>query len=257
MRGVGHEAADVVEQACCLQQLAVGDGQPVRGSGLVEQLQGQVGGVFGVDQVLVVAAGQGQHAGASEVAEVVQPVVAGAVPAVEAVEQQPLAQRSGRHHQRFDAEGLEQLPQKDGPRHDHVAAGGVQAGHSGTLAGRGPGNEVGYNLIEVGALDGGVGYGAQSLTAAGRAESGHRRDSARTAHCDIEADCASLPGHVGHERLDMAPAGLDRAVGDHAAVEEAVGEPDVAQLEAAGQRPRGRSRPRSTRWSHRPMSMTM
>ena len=169
VRGVGHEAADVVEQACGLQQLAVRDGEPVRGSGLVEQLQGQVGGVFGVDQVLVVAASQGQHAGASEVAEVVEPVVAGAVPAVEAVEEQTLSQRSGRHHQRIDAEGLEELPQEDGPRHDHVAAGGVQAGHTGTLAGCGPRYEVGYNLVEVGALDGGVGNGAQGLAAAGRA----------------------------------------------------------------------------------------
>ena len=74
MGGVGHEAPDVVEQSRCLQQFAVARAQAVNMLGLVEQLEGQLRGVFDMDEILVITPGQGQDAAPPEVAEVMEPI---------------------------------------------------------------------------------------------------------------------------------------------------------------------------------------
>ena len=156
--------------------------------------------------------------------------------AADDVEQHALPQGEVRRDDLLDAEAPDDLLQDDDAAQDDVGPAGVEAGHGQPVGDPGPGGEV---VDDGGQLVGGEPAHADLAERlgppAGPDHLGHVEDRPRAADGDLEA--AGVDDHLLHPG-EVAPhelAGVvDRLLLDRLLGEEPLGEPDGADLEAAG-----------------------
>ena len=225
--------------------------EPVHRRRVVEQVEGELGHVGGMLRLLVEQVGHGPHAAAGHVAQVVEGPALGAL---DGVEQHAFPQGVVAHCHLVDGEGLEDALQDQGAGQDDVGPGGIEPGELG------PGRHRAG--VEQALHDGGQLVGAER----GGVERPRRLAGGGPGHARDGEDRARGPDrHLEAVRLDLldergeggAHEGAARAHGAGVEViarEEARGEADGAELEAARRPARRRARPMSSSVLPPPMS---